>query len=115
MKELTCIVCPKGCHLKVDEETFEVTGNSCPRGAEYGANELRDPTRVITSTVITDSRVHPRLPVKTDGLIRKPLIFDAMALLDGLTVHVPVKAGDVVCPDILGTGVNFVATRSFEK
>ena len=36
MKELICITCPKGCHLKVDEETFEVTGNGCEKGAEYG-------------------------------------------------------------------------------
>ena len=37
MKELICITCPKGCHLKVDEEHgYTVTGNSCPRGEEYG-------------------------------------------------------------------------------
>ncbi len=115
MRELICIVCPKGCHLTVDENSFAVMGNSCPRGAEYGANELRDPRRVLTSTVATDSPLHPRLPVKTDGQIRKPLIFEAMGLLDGLVVHLPVKAGDTVLPDILGTGVNFVATRTLEK
>ena len=50
MKELICIVCPKGCHLKVDEENgCAVTGNGCPRGAEYGKNELLHPTRVLTS------------------------------------------------------------------
>jgi len=42
MTELICITCPKGCHLRVDEEKgFAVTGNSCPRGAEYGRNELQ--------------------------------------------------------------------------
>ena len=52
MKELICIVCPQGCHLKVDEENgCAVTGNSCPRGAEYGKAELTHPTRVVTSTV----------------------------------------------------------------
>ena len=54
MKELICITCPKGCHLKVDEQTYAVTGNSCPRGAVYGANELRNPVRVVTSTVIVE-------------------------------------------------------------
>ena len=49
MKDLICIMCPKGCHLKVDEEHgYTVTGNRCPRGAEYGHNELKNPTRVIT-------------------------------------------------------------------
>ena len=28
MKELICIVCPKGCHLRVDEDNgYAVTGN----------------------------------------------------------------------------------------
>ena len=40
MKELICITCPRGCHLKVDEENMTVTGNSCNRGKEYGLNEV---------------------------------------------------------------------------
>ena len=28
MKELICICCPRGCHLKVDEEKKEVTENT---------------------------------------------------------------------------------------
>ena len=48
MTDLICIVCPKGCHLKVDEENgYKVTGNGCPRGAAYGEKELVNPTRVI--------------------------------------------------------------------
>ena len=44
MTELICIVCPKGCHLKVDEEKdFAVTGNGCPRGAEYGKKGAHEP------------------------------------------------------------------------
>ena len=36
MTELTCIVCPKGCRLNVDEENgFLVTGYGCPRGKEW--------------------------------------------------------------------------------
>ena len=39
MTNLICITCPKGCHLTVDEENdYKVTGNACPRGAEYGRN-----------------------------------------------------------------------------
>ena len=58
MKELICIVCPKGCHLYVDEENNDfVTGNSCPRGAAYGQNEIRNPQRTLTSTpLIADVR-----------------------------------------------------------
>ena len=62
MTELICIVCPQGCHLKVDEENgYEVKGNSCPRGAEYGKKELVNPTRVITTTVAIEGGIYRRI------------------------------------------------------
>lgn len=116
MKELICIVCPKGCHLKVDEEKgYAVSGNGCERGALYGADELRDPKRVITSTVCLNSKTHSRLPVKTSTSIPKPLVFEAVKLLDGIKISSPVKRGDVVLSNILGTGVDFVSARTIKE
>ena len=87
MKELICIVCPNGCHLKVDEENgYNVTGNKCERGAEYGKAELLHPVRVVTSTVRIEGAACRRLPVKTSAAVDKDRIFDVMALLDGVTV-----------------------------
>ncbi|MGX8701906.1 DUF1667 domain-containing protein [Caproiciproducens sp.] len=112
MTELICIVCPKGCHLKVDEKNgCAVTGNGCKRGEVYGKKELTDPTRVVPSTVKINGGSHRRLPVKTSEPIPKAMIFDAMKLLDTVEVTAPVKRGDVVYKDILGTGIDFVATR----
>jgi CxxC motif-containing protein len=105
-------VCPKGCHLQVDEKNdFAVTGNNCERGAEYGRQEVTNPTRVITSTVCALGGKIPRMPVKTDKNIPKDKIFDAMRLLDGLEAESPFKLGDVVVQDICGTGANFISTR----
>lgn len=113
MKELICIVCPRGCHLKVDEQNgYAVTGNSCPRGAEYGKTELTHPTRVITSTVAVRGAMYARCPVKTSKPIPKELIFDAMKTLDGLVLDTPVQLGQVVVRDVCGTGADFVACRS---
>ena len=52
MKELICIVCPRGCHLTVDENNdYAVSGNFCKRGEKYGKAEVTNPVRVVTSTV----------------------------------------------------------------
>ncbi|MDR1230363.1 MAG: FAD-dependent oxidoreductase [Spirochaetaceae bacterium] len=111
--ELICIGCPKGCHLQVDEKNgYAVTGNDCSRGADYGKQEVTNPTRVITSTVCVSGGSISRVPVKTDKTIPKPKIFEAMKLLDNLEVKAPVKTGEVVVSDICGTGANFVATRN---
>ena len=113
MKELICIVCPKGCHLKVDEnDNYSVTGNDCERGAEYGKKELTAPTRVITSTVKVRGGLYSRCPVKTAAPIPKGLIQDAMKLLNNVELQAPVRVGDVVVEDICGTGIPFIAARN---
>lgn len=113
MTEIICIVCPKGCHLKVDENNdYAVTGYSCERGIAYGKKELVNPTRVITSTVKLINGIHPRCPVKTNSDIPKGMIGKAMELLDNLELTSPVMVGQVVVPDICGTGVDWVATRT---
>lgn len=37
MTELTCIVCPRGCTLRIEERDgrFTVTGNACKRGEQF--------------------------------------------------------------------------------
>lgn len=113
MTHLICIVCPKGCHLSVDEENgFAVTGNGCPRGAEYGKKELTNPTRVVTSTVKIRGGAHSRCPVKTNRAIPKGMVFRAMAELNKVVLVSPVRRGDAVIRNFLGTGADLVVTRS---
>ena len=113
MTELICIVCPKGCHLRVDEENgFAVTGNGCPRGAAYGHKELTNPTRVLTSTVRVEGGALRRASVKTNGELPKGRLFDAMRVLDGVVLKAPVAIGDVVIGNLLGLGVDLVATKN---
>lgn len=112
MTELTCIGCPLGCRLTVDEDNdYAVTGNSCKKGAEYGKNELQNPTRVLTTTVSIEGGIHGRCPVRTESAISKALLFDAMKELSKVKLKAPVKCGQIVFEDILGTGVNVIATR----
>jgi CxxC motif-containing protein len=113
MTELICIVCPQGCHLKVDEENgYEVKGNSCPRGAEYGKKELVNPTRVITTTVAIEGGIYRRIPVKTAGDIPKGMIFEIMDEINKVVVKAPIKVGDIIIENVLGTGVNVVSAKT---
>lgn len=115
MTELICIVCPKGCHLKVDEERdFAVTGHGCERGIAYGQAEVKAPTRVLTSTVQVEGGLYRRCPVKTAGVIPKGLLFEAVKTLDDVRLTAPVRAGQVVVRDVCGTGVDIVTTRGME-
>lgn len=111
MKEMICIVCPRGCHLTVDEQTLEVKGNFCPRGAEYGKNEITSPMRTITGSVGIKGGIHPRLAVRTDRAVPKEKMFEIMDILHSCTVFSPVKRGQVIIQNVCGTGANIISSR----
>lgn len=114
VKELICISCPMGCHLKVDVDNKTVTGNTCKRGEIYGLNEVTNPVRVVTSTIKVNGGELPVVPVKTAGAIPKKLNFECMKVINETTVNAPVKMGEVLIKDVLGTGIDVVASRNIE-
>ena len=112
-RELTCINCPMGCQLSVtiDGENITVTGNTCPRGADYAKKEVTDPRRTVTSSVRVTGSEEKRVSVKTKTDIPKDKIFEVMDVIRKISVSAPVAIGDVICDDIAGTGVPLVATK----
>lgn len=115
-RNLICIGCPMGCPLTVLTENgqiISVTGNSCKRGESYARKEVTNPTRIVTSSVpVSGSKTGSKtVSVKTASDVPREKIFDVMRDLKGLTVAAPVHSGDVLIPDIAGTGVPIVATK----
>lgn len=114
MKEFVCIECPKGCRLTIDEN-LNVTGNTCNRGKVYAINEVTCPKRIVTSTVVVNSKIVSRMPVMTENEIPKEKMFDIIEALNNVRLEVPVKCRDVVIENVCGTGVNIIATRTLEE
>jgi len=117
-RKFVCIACPRGCPLEVDAApdgkgglaALAVRGNACRRGEEYGRAEIVDPRRSLTSTVRTEGAAERRLPVRTAGGIPLGRLVEAARALDAVTARPPLKCGDVVVADLLGLGVDLVAT-----
>ena len=113
MVNMTCIVCPVGCSLSArvgEDGKVEVTGNACPRGARYAESELTDPVRTLTDIVPLTNR-DTMLSVKSSAPIPKDLLLKAAACLSEVRAAAPVKVGDVIVENILGTGADIVATK----
>ena len=109
-KEMTCIVCPVGCHLMIDDAEA-VSGNRCPRGLAYAKEELKNPKRMVTSTVRTTHPLYPRLSVKTNKPIAKHLVFEAVKSLTDIEINHTIHIGDVIIHHMLGTDVDLIATK----
>lgn len=67
---------------------------------------------MVTSTVKVEGGRLPVVSVKTSSPIPKEKIFECMAEINKVTLKAPVSIGDVVIEDVLGTGVNIVATNN---
>lgn len=110
-----CIGCPLGCRLEVDEspegDILEVRGFACRKGKDYAVQEHTDPRRLVTTTVAVDGARWPRLPVRTVEAVPKDRVRDVCRALDEVRVVAPVRIGDVIVADVLGTGTDVVATR----
>ncbi|MDD7306642.1 MAG: DUF1667 domain-containing protein [Peptoniphilaceae bacterium] len=115
-KNFTCINCPLGCSVDVTlndkGEILDITGNTCPLGEKYVRNEIKDPRRMVTSTVRLIGSEHYSVPVKTRDAIPKNKIFECMKEINQIQVTAPVKVGDVVKENIAGTDIDLVATAN---
>ncbi|RDY23510.1 DUF1667 domain-containing protein [Romboutsia maritimum] len=54
------------------------------------------------------------LPVKTRDSVPKEKIFEIMEVLDDVKVKAPVNVGDIIVENVLGIGVDIVATKTLE-
>ena len=88
-KNLTCIVCPMGCNIRVEKDGDKilcVEGNTCPRGKEYAISEVTNPVRMLTSTISCDNG--ELLPVKTKKPIPKGKLKEYMDVINNLQIHI---------------------------
>lgn len=112
-RELTCIVCPKGCQLTVEldgKNVISVEGYTCKRGDAYARTECTAPMRTLTTTApVKNGGV---VPVKTDRPIPKEMLFECMKAINAVRVSPDAKLGDIVIENVLGTGANVVTTRN---
>ena len=112
--KIICVTCPVGCTLEVTHDgdtVLEIAGSACKRGTDYVQAELTDPRRMVSSTVLVRGGIHPLVPVYTADPFPKPLIFSLLAELRRIELQAPVRMGQVVLENALGTGVDVLVSR----
>lgn len=122
--QFNCTTCPSECLLTVEVERDAngavtavrfVTGNSCPRGDKFAHQELTCPMRVLTTTVAVSGGDEALLPVRTAEAIPLTLHAQAMDLIRGVVVDAPIRMGDVVLEDLLGTNIDLAASMDIDR
>jgi CxxC motif-containing protein len=117
-KHFTCVICPIGCEIDVqleDGNVVSMEGNKCEKSEEFVLQELKEPMRILTTTVRIKGAKWAMLPVRTDEPIPRRLLFKVIEELANIEMQAPVKVSDVIISDIAGTGANIVATRNMKR
>ena len=113
--QITCICFPHGCVISVeiaaDGSVAYPAGASCARSSEYAVAEATAPVRSVATIVNVPGCGEP-LSVRAAEPIPKGLVPDAVRAVKAVRVELPVRAGDVILPDVCGTGVPAIATKS---
>jgi len=111
MKILTCIVCPVGCKIKIDEEG-NIQGARCDRGINFVRKELLGSERILTTTIKVEGGMVKVLPVKSKNSIPKEKLREVVRKISSISVKAPIRRGDVVYDD---GEISLIATRSVEE
>ncbi len=117
-KNYVCIICPNSCEIVADfsgKEVAKIIGQSCRKGEEYVRKEIVAPERGLTTTVPVKNGDAALVSVKASKTLPKELIPKAVSAVAKARAEAPVKIGDVIIKNVLGTGVDIVATKNVSR
>jgi len=98
-----------------NNKVVSVSGNTCKRGDTYAKKEVTDPVRTVTSTIKVSGGDITQVSCKTSTDVKKDRVMDVMRALKGVKTTAPVSIGDVLIKDVVGTGVDIIATKDIKK
>ena len=118
LKEYTCILCPRGCGLEAEVEgqnLISLEGASCVRARAYVEQELFNPQRNISTTVLVENGDQLQASVRLSQAIPKDRIFDVMKEIKKIRVYAPLEIGQVIMDNVLGLGSNVLVTKKISE
>jgi CxxC motif-containing protein len=112
---LTCVLCPVGCELEVHKDAageFQVEANQCDKGPPFALEEVLRPRRNLATSVPIAGTAARMVSVRLTGPVPRELVFPILAEIAKLRPQAPVRRGQVLIADVLGAGVDVIATRT---
>jgi CxxC motif-containing protein len=115
LDRLTCVLCPVGCELEVRKDPpgeLQIQGNQCDKGIPFAVEEVLYPKRNLATSVPVRGTAAKMVSVRLSRPVPREIIFPILAEIAKLRPEAPVRRGQVLIADVLGTGVDVVATRT---
>jgi CxxC motif-containing protein len=117
-REFICIICPNGCQISVEHEGINIkniNGDECPKGKEYVKNEITNPLRIFTGSVLVENGDFSLVSVKTHAPIPKKHLKKIGEITRQIKAEAPIEIGQIVASNLLGKNIDLIATRKIKK
>jgi len=117
-KEFICIVCPNSCPIMVQYEDgnspklISAEGSCCTRGNAWVQQEIENPMRTFSSSVLVDNGDFIEASVRLTKPVPLTKIFDVMEVIKKLRLQAPLSIGDVILSNPAGTMTDVIVTRN---
>ena len=114
-KTITCTLCPNGCEIEADIEKdriIRIDGNLCGKGKSYAIQELSNPKRNISSSVLVEGGELPLASVRLTAPVPRSKIFDVMREIKKQRLKAPVHSGQTVIQNVLGLKSDVIVTKT---
>lgn len=79
---------------------------------EISSDDVKDFKGIFTSLVRIKGSSYNVVPVKSTAPIEKKLWIECSKALSRLYVGAPINSGDIVCQNLLNTGVDIICTKT---
>jgi CxxC motif-containing protein len=112
---LTCVLCPIGCELEIGKDAageIQVQGNQCDKGLPFAVEEVLRPKRNLATSVPLRGTASRMVSVRLTRTVPREMIFPILKEISKLRPEAPVRRGQVLIADVLGTGADVIATRT---
>lgn len=115
---ITCIDCPIGCLIDVEynrDEIVSIKGSGCKKGKKFVENEIKDPRRMLTTTISIDSIRFNRLPIRSSEAVPKDKVLKFIKEVKKIKVKPIIKMGDVIVKNFMDSGVDIISSVTIYK
>lgn len=97
------------------KKIISLEGYNCKKGVKFAEAEITNPLRLLTTTISIDSKSFQRLPVRSSTPAPKEKIASMVKEVKKIRIKAPVKMGEIIMADILGTGVDIISSATVEE
>ena len=112
-REFVCIICPNSCQLKVEYEgktIKKIAGAQCSKGEAFVKNEITNPLRVFTGSVLVENGDFSLVSVKTPSPISKKYLKKVGEITRRIKVDAPIEIGQIVASNLLDNNICLLYT-----